>query len=294
MDKIFFFIEKHPVLISIGIVFLGGVGFLIKKWFFNENTSAVPFIKAGVSISAGGDIVVGNKVVQHVSSNTDTNVSATDRLTNILFDAHNWQYDGLSKAYYKSAPEFTLEYDSKEQAVEERWWGNFLGKVTKFDIVFKYHATALKTASCCRFEGEAFSIPYPDVDYVRIDVSRQKDAPNTYSLFYFLEDSFEFALLFHLFGANASIVDKENRERLFKKDAIASQVKPPIRSLPFIVFKNNEEKNAFIKKLEGHIGDFFRQKAITPTMQLGAQKLQEEKAFAYWAYDLFFKLKDIE
>ena len=55
-------IEQHPVLVTVIIFFLGGAGFLLKKLLFKDKISA-PFIKAEGEIRAGGDISVGNEIV---------------------------------------------------------------------------------------------------------------------------------------------------------------------------------------------------------------------------------------
>ena len=290
MDSILTLIEEHPTLITICLSLLGGVGFLIKRVFFYQNKSSALHIEAGGDIAAGGDIIVGNKIVQHFLSTKSAETDSLDRLKSSLFDIHNWQPDGISKAYYKLSPEFTLEYGRGDHDVEGLWWSDFLGEVTKkFNVVLRYHITTLKTVLCCRFAGENLTIPYPEVDYVRIDHSNKKEANNTYSLFYFLQDSIEFSLLCYLLGVyKTDITKEENQHRLLKKGAIVSQEKPPIKSLPFMIFNNIEDKNNFITHLEKNIDNFFREKSIRPTMKLGDDKLKEEEAFAYWAYDLYF------
>ena len=96
-------------------------------------------------------------------------------------------------------------------------------------------------------------------------------------------------MLCYLLGlSKTDLTKEENQKRLLKKGAIASQEKPPIKSLPFMIFKNLEDKNKFIGYLEKNIDDFFREKSIKPTMKLGDDKLKEEEPFAYWAYDLYF------
>jgi hypothetical protein len=61
MGAVLKFIESHPALITIVVLLLAGIGFLIKHFFFSEKKASAPYIKAGGNISAGGDIVLGNK-----------------------------------------------------------------------------------------------------------------------------------------------------------------------------------------------------------------------------------------
>ena len=64
MNEFLSLLEQHPVSVTIVIFLLGGLGFLIKHFFFKREDSA-PYIKAGGKISVGGDIIVGNKTVKH-------------------------------------------------------------------------------------------------------------------------------------------------------------------------------------------------------------------------------------
>jgi len=222
-------------------------------------------------------------------------LSPLERLRLFLLDIYNWESDGIDSAYYKLAPEFTLWYSSEKHNVCDRWWGNFLGEAKKFHIVHRYHTTTLKSVSCCHFERENLIIPIPEVDYVCIDHRNTKEANNTYSLFYFLQDSFEFSLLCYLFGsAHLTDTKERNQEKLLVKYAIVSPVKTSMKSLPFMIFKNSNDKNNFIDYIEKNIEDFFSQYSITPAMKLGEDKLKEEKLFAYWAYELFFTDKSTE
>jgi hypothetical protein len=283
MNVIFEFIEKHPALITICLFLLGGVGFLIKRIFFPERKSNATYIKAG------GDIIAGNKIVQHFLSNKNTVVGSLEHLKDALFDIHNWESDGKGYSYYKLRPEFSLQYGVDNTAVQERWWSNFLGETTiSFEIVFKYHSTTLKNVTCCNFPRENLIIPYPEIDYVCIDHSNQREAHNTYSLFYFLRNSLNFSVLCYLLSPSKNISKEDNQQRFLVKGAIASQTKPAIKYLPFILFKDKNEKDKFIRYLEHNIDSFFREKSITPVMKLGGEHLKEEEEFGYWSYDLFF------
>jgi len=83
MNTILKSIEEHPALITICLFFLGGAGFLIKRIFFSEKKSSTPYIKAGRDISAGGDIIVGNKNINQTQAEKDQNIETfTDLIEN--------------------------------------------------------------------------------------------------------------------------------------------------------------------------------------------------------------------
>lgn len=205
------------------------------------------------------------------------------RMQQYLQDFNGWHSDGISNNYYKQFPEFTFEYIGKEKNVTGRWWKIFLGKkTTASKIVFKYHTTLLKEIIICRFSRENICIPYPDVDFIQINDSNFKDAKNTYCLFSFIKDTFDFSLLFHLYGDYKSSLDD-----MFERKAISSPEKPPIKHLPFIVFGSSIQKEQFISWLETNMKLFFKEKKLKPKCELGETQLKEEETFAYWAYDKY-------
>lgn len=120
---------------------------------------------------------------------------------------------------------------------------------------------------------EAFSFPRPDVDYIKIDDSEYGDAKNTYSFFYYLKNSLDYSLLYHLLRGNLN--------------CIQSPTKPPINKLPFLQFENKAEKEQFKTILIEHIGEFFRDNPEFPRKKLGNEMLEEEEKFAYWSYELY-------
>ena len=64
MNEFLSLLEQYPVSVAIVIFLLGGLGFLIKHFFFKRKDS-VPLVKVGGKMSVGGDMIVGNKAVKH-------------------------------------------------------------------------------------------------------------------------------------------------------------------------------------------------------------------------------------
>jgi hypothetical protein len=77
---------------------------------------------------------------------------------------------------------------------------------------------------------------------------------------------------------------------MMQKNAISSPSKPSIKHLPFIIFKNLDEKETFINHIEEEIDSFFNEINIIPKKELGFSKLKEEELFAYWAYERYFSI----
>jgi hypothetical protein len=217
----------------------------------------------------------------------------TDRLKQYMFDFINWKSDGVKKSYYIPAPEFTFEYILKEdEKSQNRWWSKFHGETTMLsEVVFKYHLTILEKLTICRFHREDILIPYPNVVYPRIDPTKENSPENTYCLFFFIEDSLNFAFICNVYGHYKTNLSAQiNRKRMMQKKAISSPSKFAKKHLPFIVFKNLDEKEAFLKHIEESIKLFFIEENITPKKELGDSKLEEEKLFAYWAYERYFSV----
>jgi hypothetical protein len=57
-----------------------------------------------------------------------------------------------------------------------------------------------------------------------------------------------------------------------------------MKSLPFIIFENDEEKSVFMERLKQNLDEFFSDHPGFPRKRLGEEMLQEEQEFAEWAY----------
>lgn len=286
MSLLFIWMEHHQGLtysfITLFISFIGLIGWIINYRSSHKGAGD----QAHIGDNVNGDKVLGDKNVTYNNIGTDklVEVSPTERLKTILCDFKRWVSDGVETAYYGPSPEFVMQYKFNDKKVPNRWWRNFLDEATTtFDVDLKYNSTKLMTIPCCKFSREDLIVPYPDVDYANIDHSHQKTPHKTYSLFYFIESNITFPLLCFLMRSDG--------DKLLKRDAIVSQTKPPLKHLPFMIFRDEKAKNEFVCYLEENIDSFFREKGIVPTSSLGEDKLKEEESFAYWAYDLFLDKK---
>ena len=199
--------------------------------------------------------------------------SPLEKIKLYLRDYESWELDGVNFAYYKFFPEFTIKIgSSSERSGKSVWWDRWPvdEPLTESTYEIKYHNTQLAKLRVIHCHREGISFPYPDVGYVQTDNSKNVDAKNTYSLFYYAQDTLDYSLLHHLFRGNLT--------------SIQSYSKPPIKKLPFMIFKNDEERDSFLVSLKENIGEFFSEHQGFPKKCLGEQMFQEEEAFADWAY----------
>ncbi|HNW81570.1 MAG TPA: ATP-binding protein [bacterium] len=200
-----------------------------------------------------------------------------ERVQQYLMYPKDWQTDGISKSYHDQFPEFTLEYDTESEFVSGKWWSVFLDEQTKkSNIIVRYHSTILCEQIICCFHRENITISHPDIDYVKINANKFKDAENTFCLFSFTKGTICFSMLLYLF--------RKDIDSLISYKSIRSIDKPAIKHLPFMIFQDEDEKKEFLEYLEQNLTQFFEEK--NPYSEVGKEK--EEELFAYWAYDKFF------
>lgn len=204
-------------------------------------------------------------------------VSPLEKLKIYLLDYENWTWDEIDSSYYHFFPEFTIKIsDSEERKEKSVWWDGFPADENLSEAIYKfyYHTTLIFELNVIHCHRESFSFPYPMVDYIQIDDSSYPNARNTYCLFYYLKTDLSYSLLYHLF--------------MGKSMPIQSFTKPPINKLPFIQFENKESKEKFKFFLNEHKNEFFNKYPVYPRKKLGQQMFEEERAFAYWSYDLYY------
>lgn len=192
-----------------------------------------------------------------------------------LLDYKNWEWDGVDFAYYKYFPEFTIKIGTYSNRNEKHvWWDIWPAGEPLSESIYeiKYHATQLAKLKVIHCDREGFSFPYPDVSYIQTDNSEHKEADNTYSLFCYTKDMLSYSLLHHLFMGNCTT-------------GIQSYTKPPIKRLPFMIFENDEEREAYMCSLKENIDEFFSAHPGFPRKCLGENMLEEEEEFAGWAYE---------
>jgi hypothetical protein len=220
-------------------------------------------------------------------------ITPLDRINKYLLDYSSWQWDGIATGYYKYFPEFTIVCgDGEKIENNEHWWHRWpLDEPSqRLQYQLKFHNTTLEQKKVIHFDRESFSIPFPEIEYIQIDKSKPNDAVNTYCFYYFEEPTLRFSLLVHLFSPhfNENILQKIKQEKF-----LCSPSKPPLGFLPFPIFSCSQEKGEFLQEINKNMNIFLEINPSFPCGQLGKNKQAEEKVFSFWAYDLFWKWKNI-
>ncbi len=164
MNAILKFIEEHPALITICLFFLGGVGFLIKRIFFSEKKSSAPYIKAGRDISAGGDIIVGNKTINQSSPTADKNIEAFKR----LIENTSWRKELIDhKEVWICDKDNTYQIEIGDCAGEfhEKWTQVYPDSqnVARYPVYLKINNTIVKELTFVSCDGGRIFVPLPEL-----------------------------------------------------------------------------------------------------------------------------------
>jgi len=163
MNSILKFIEEHPALITICLFFLGGVGFLIKRTFFSKKKANAPYIKAGRDISAGGDIIVGNKNISQSSPTTDKNIEAFEK----LIENSSWRKELINhKTVYICDKNNTFQIEIGDYGGEwqEKWAKVYPdANASEYSVYLKISNTTIKEFTFISCDGGRIFVPLPEL-----------------------------------------------------------------------------------------------------------------------------------
>lgn len=164
MKSILKFIEGYPTLITICLFFLGGAGYLIKRIFFSEKKPRAPYIKAGRDISAGGDIIVGNKTINQSSSTADKNIEAFK----ILLENTSWRKELIDhKEVWVCDKDNTYQIEIGEPSGEfhEKWTQVYPDRqnVSGYLVYLKINNTIIKELTFVSCDGGRIFVPLPEL-----------------------------------------------------------------------------------------------------------------------------------
>lgn len=163
MNTILEFIEEHPALITICLFFLGGVGFLIKRIFFSKKKPNAPYIKAGRDISAGGDIIVGNKNINQSSTTTDKNTEAFEK----LIENSSWRKELINhKTVYICDKNNTFQIEIGDYGSEwqEKWAKVYPDtNASEYSVYLKINNATIKELTFISCDGGRIFVPLPEL-----------------------------------------------------------------------------------------------------------------------------------
>ena len=164
MSLIFKSIENNPALVTIGLFLLGGIGFLIKHFFFSEKKARSPYIKAGGDISAGGDIVVGDKVEIKTSQSSSKNLTTFED----LISNARWRKEIITqREIYICEKDNTFQIEIGECGGEfhEKWTQVYpdKGNVSRYPVYMKIGNTTIKEFTFISCDGGRIFVPIPEL-----------------------------------------------------------------------------------------------------------------------------------
>lgn len=163
MEVVLKFIEAHPALVTIIVFLLGGVGFLIKHFFFSEKKARAPYIKAGGDISAGGDIVVGSKTVNQPSSAPDKNIEAFEK----LLENSSWRKELIDHKevwFCDKDNTYHIEIGDRIGEWQEKWAKVYPDvNSSQYPVYLKISNVTIKELTFISCDGGRIFVPLPEL-----------------------------------------------------------------------------------------------------------------------------------
>jgi hypothetical protein len=200
-------------------------------------------------------------------------LSAEERFIDLLLEFENWRYDGISKAHYSIDPDYSIEIEEVESNQGKYWWQiDSFKKPYKSIYILKYRDKELYKVPVLHFHSENLCFPFPNIEYIAYPDDQVTGITCYCDLFHYVKGTIEYSLLVHI---RAMEIGAKLTEHSLATP-LRTQIKPPIISLPFVLFDNQNERDKAIEQLKQNIKEF--------------KKLTEgndecEKLFSEWAYD---------
>jgi len=162
-------LEQHSVLVTIAIFVLGIGGFLIKHFFFNKDKKSAPFISAGGSVSAGGDITVGNKTVHHNTINQSAQTPNNIKTFEKHVEESSWskEFIGDKRVWICDDDNaFQIEADDNSEDFTEKWTTVFPDRngSGKREVYLSINGTRIKSYIFVWADGGRIFVPLPELE----------------------------------------------------------------------------------------------------------------------------------
>lgn len=161
------------IIIFIAAVVVAVIGFFIKKNFFLVNhKNSTPFINAGGSVSAGGDIIVGDKTVHNT---TQINKVSAHNLKTFeeYIKEYSWKKEFIDHKEVwicENDSSYQIEIADKSEEFSEEWtrvYPDSRGS-SKRDVYLSINGSRIKSYIFVSVDGGRIFIPLPKKE---VDVS---------------------------------------------------------------------------------------------------------------------------
>ncbi|HDR2621423.1 TPA: ATP-binding protein [Enterobacter chuandaensis] len=211
-------------------------------------------------------------------------LAPADRIVRLLLDYDNWEYDGISEAYYRLDPDFAINIGDTEKGIGGQYWWSAISfeQPYRCEYILKYRGRVLQRVPIVHYSNEGLQFPFPEIDTLSYPDKRDGFMTDYYAdVFYFVKNTLKYNLLSHiravesLPGCNSDITMP-----------LTTQTKPPIIRLPFMVFDNVGEKEEKLKFIQNQLADFCPD-SISDTAALKNEpesRMEVEKQFSWWVF----------
>lgn len=212
-------------------------------------------------------------------------LAPADRIVRLLLDYDNWEYDGISEAYYRLDPDYAIHIGYTEKDIgRQHWWSTIsIEQPCHYEYILKYRGLVLERVPIVHYRNEGLQFPFPEMDTLAYPGKRDGFVTDYYAdVFYFVKNTLPYNLLSHirelhsLPGRNSGITMP-----------LTTQTKPPIIELPFMVFENAGEKEEKLKFIQSQLADFCPDgMPDTASMKTDPElRMEVERQFSWWVFN---------
>ncbi|MUK43331.1 ATP-binding protein [Aliivibrio fischeri] len=215
-------------------------------------------------------------------------LTAKDKFSYILLDMKNWQYDGISHAYYTLDPDYTIEIGEEESGNGNYWWQNiYFEKPMMYSYVLKFKNAEIYEIPIIHYRNENLKLPFPAIKFITYPNKCDGLKADSYcDLLYLQKDTIEYCLFEHIRTLEVHCTSYKTLST-----PIENQIKPAIIKLPFFIVEDESEINELEKKCLLNYPRFMEERENIlkgpkySNIEINHHHL--ERAFAEWIFEEF-------
>ena len=93
-------------------------------------------------------------------------LAPADRIVRLLLDYDNWEYDGISEAYYRLDPDYAIHIGNTEKDIGgHHWWSTIsIEQPCHYEYILKYRGRVLERVTIVHYRNEGLQFPFPEMD----------------------------------------------------------------------------------------------------------------------------------
>lgn len=128
-------------------------------------------------------------------------LAPADRIVRLLLDYDNWEYDGISEAYYRLDPDYAIHIGYTEKDIGgQHWWSTIsIEQPCHYEYILKYRGLVLERVPIVHYRNEGLQFPFPEMDTLAYPGKRDGFVTDYYAdVFYFVKNTLPYNLLSHI------------------------------------------------------------------------------------------------